>query len=124
MKLFTLIFTAALLLTVSNVSFGQATSNIFETNQAVSIKGSIKFNPLGIADGVVKIKMQNEPAGVYNVLVMDANGTVLETKTINHSDNTATEVADFGRKFAGGTYSLQVISPDNTKTAQTIMLLM
>jgi len=126
MKPFTLILATAFLLAISSVSFAQtstSTYNVSENIQILSIKGSIKFNPLGIADGFVKIKMSNQPKGVYNVKVMDANGTILETKKINHLDSTEIEVADFGRKFPGGTYQLEVISPDNTKTDQTIMLL-
>ena len=125
MKTSTLIIATIALLSISSASFAQTsflTLNV-ANNEVANVTPSIRFNPLGIANGVVKVKMFNQPTGTYTLQVMDANGTVLSVKEINHTNGSTTEVADFARTFAGGTYQLQVISPNNTKTSQTIMLL-
>ena len=125
MKLSTLLIATIALLTISSSSFAQTSFMNLNAgnNEVATVAPSIKFNPLGIANGVVKVKMFNQPTGTYTVQVIDASGTVLGVKEIQHTNGSRTEVADFGRTFAGGTYQLQVISPNNTKTAQTIMLL-
>ncbi|UAY53458.1 hypothetical protein [Ferruginibacter albus] len=114
MKLFTLIIATAI---ISLASFTA-------TAQISSVNSSVKFNPMGIANGVIKVKMNNQPTGVYTLQILDENGTILGVKTINHETANNVETADLGKTFAGGTYRLEVIYPDNTKTGETIMLLM
>ena len=127
MKLFTLILTTTCLLGISTANFAQTsfislkTAENTEMNMVASA-GSIKFNPNGIAKGILKVKMFNQPQGVYTVQLIDSDGNVLGTKEINHTDGT-TETADFGKNFTGGTYQVVVINPDNKKTDETIMLL-
>jgi hypothetical protein len=89
----------------------------------VATNASIKFNPIGIAQGILKIKMFDQPDGIYTVQLLDSDGKVLGTKQIHHTEDTKLEIADFGKNFAGGTYLVEVINPDNIKTTQTIMLL-
>lgn len=91
---------------------------------AGSVKsGSIKFNPNSIAQGILKIKMFNQPEGVYTVQLVDADGNVVAVKAINHTEDKSLEIADFGRKVTGGTYQIVVVNPENKKTSETIMLL-
>jgi hypothetical protein len=128
MKFFTLTLVTICLLAVCTVSVAQ-TSFIslksIETNKAnmVSTAGSINFNPTGIAKGIIKVKMFNQPDGIYTVQLIDVDGKVLGTKQIHHTDGTTQEIADFGKNFAGGTYQVEMVNPDNQKIDQTIMLL-
>ena len=129
MKFFTLILATTCLLAISTVSSAQ-TSFIslkgIESNTGImaTTASSIKFNPNGIAKGILKVKMFNQPEGVYTVQLIDANGNVVGTKELHHANSTEMETADFGKSFDGGTYQVAVINPTNTKTAETIMLLM
>jgi hypothetical protein len=130
MKLFTLIFATTCLLSISTVSFAQTSFisiKYAETSQKSvdpSTAGSIKFNLLGIADGIIKVKMYNQLSGIYTVQLMNADGKMLASNEVSHNDNTNVEVVDFGKKFEGGSYQVVVVNPDNNKTVQTIMLLM
>ena len=125
MKLSTLIIATASLLIISTASFAQTgfvnLNNI--ENNTVTTAASIKFNPIGIANGVVKVKMLNQPKGTYTVQAIDEAGNVIGVKEIQYAGGSNTEIADFGKTFAGGTYQVAVISPDNNKTSETIMLL-
>ena len=89
----------------------------------MNMQGSISFNPVEIAKGIIKVKMFNQPEGTYTVQIIDENGKVLAAKEMHHSDGTNVEIADFGKNFTGGTYQLEVVNPDNKKTDQTVMLL-
>jgi hypothetical protein len=128
MKFFTIISAAVCLLAISTVSVAQTSfisiKNI-EANQvspAIAV-GSISFNSMGIANGIVKVKMFNEPTGVYTLCIKDADGKVIATKEIQHTVGTTLEISDFKKTFDGGTYQLEITTPDNKKTSQTIMLL-
>ena len=102
----------------------QSNNHAEMVSNAASVKsGSIKFNPNSIADGVLKIKMYNQPEGVYTVQLVDADGNVVAVKAINHTEDKSLEIADFGRKVTGGTYQIVVVNPENKKTSETIMLL-
>ena len=128
MKLFTLILATTCLLAISTVSSAQ-TSFIslkgMETNTGImaTTAGSIKFNPNGIAKGILKVKMFNQPEGTYTVQLVDANGNIVGTKEIKHADGTTLEIADFGKKYESGTYQVEMINPNNIKTSETVMLL-
>ena len=126
MKFFTLVI-STVLLAISTTSTAQSSfinlkSSDSRQSQVISA-ASISFNAMGIAAGVVKIKMFNQPAGIYILQVKNADGKIACTKKIDHSINTTLEIAELGKQFEGGTYQLELISPDNTKTNQTIMLL-
>jgi len=129
MKLFTLILTTTCLLGISTVNFAQTSfislkSGLSNEQNMVATTASIKFNPNGIAKGILKVKMFNQPDGVYTAQLVDSDGNVLATKEINHAADTTLETADFGKSFTSGTYQVVIINPDNKKTDETIMLLM
>ena len=72
----------------------------------------------------LKVKMFNQPEGLYTVQLLDVDGKVLAVKQINHAAGLTVETADFEKKFEGGTYQVELINPKNKKTTETIMLLM
>jgi hypothetical protein len=106
-----------------NYSMAYSADQTIGQGNMVATNASIKFNPCGIAQGILKIKMFNQPDGIYTVLLIDSNGKVLGSKEIHHAEDTKLEIADFGKNFAGGTYQVEMITPGNIKTTQTIMLL-
>jgi hypothetical protein len=129
MRLFILTLATTYLLAISAASFAQTSfislKNIDnKENMVTTTAGSIKFNPVEIAKGILKVKMFNQPAGIYTVQITDADGNVSATKEINHTANTITEIADFGKTFAGGTYQVEITGTNNKKTSQTILLLL
>lgn len=128
MKIFTLILATICLLATSTTCVAQ--SSFLSLKNVESIEGikasvapSIKFSLLGIANGIVKVKMFNQPDGIYTVQLIDADGKIVGNKQIQHTSGTVLETTDFGKNLTGGTYQVEVVNPDNQKTTETIMLL-
>ena len=113
---------AILVLTiVSNATFAQ---NGVKNAKPEEVRTSLKISPMQLAEGVVVLKFANQPEGNYTINIADANGTVLMTQAISHNADAAKETVKFGKTLAGGTYTVEVVKPDNTKKTETVMLLM
>jgi len=113
---------AILVLTiVSTATFAQ---NGLKNAKPEEIRTSLKISPMQMADGIVVLKFANQPQGNYTVNIADANGTVLMTQSINYDATAPIETVKFGKTLAGGTYTVEVVKPDNTKKTETVMLLM
>ena len=127
---------AILVLTiVSNVTFAQNSYNnakgLLESSVAThtcakteTVGASLKVCPMQLAEGVVVLKFANQPEGNYTINIADENGNVLMTQAISHNATAAKETVKFGKTLAGGTYTVEVVKPDNTKKTETVMLLM
>jgi hypothetical protein len=135
MKTLNTLIAIVVLTIVSNTTFGQNAyynaKNILESDVATHkcantevTATSLKVCPMQLAEGVVVLKFANQPEGSYTVQVADENGTVLMTKAINHTSTSASETVKFGKTLAGGTYTVNVVKPDNTTKSETVMLLM
>ena len=116
----------------SNASFAQNAvynaKNVLESNVAkhtctkeVATAAALKVCPMQLAEGIVVLKLTNQPEGNYTVKIADENGTVIMTQVINHAD-AAAETVNFGKSLAGGTYTVEVVRPDNTVKTETILL--
>ncbi|MES2430957.1 MAG: hypothetical protein V4556_08470 [Bacteroidota bacterium] len=127
---------AILVLTiVSNVTFGQDNhidvKNILESDLAIhkcnhnhSAVAALKVCPMQIAEGIVVLKLNNQPQGNYTVQIVDENGVVLMAQAVNHNTASTSETVKFGKTLAGGTYTVNVVAPDNNTTSETVMLFM
>ena len=116
----------------SNASFAQDgyynAANVLESNVAkhtcaktVATAAALKVCPMQLAEGIVVLKLTNQPEGNYTVKIADENGNVLMTQVINHGD-AAAETVKFGKSLAGGTYTVEVVRPDNTVKTETVLL--
>ncbi|MGG9971903.1 hypothetical protein ACQ33O_08940 [Ferruginibacter sp. SUN002] len=120
---------AILVLTIAtNASFAQIDTRDFPTThtcpKSKTKQASIKVCPLQIANGIVVVKMNNQPQGEYTVQIADENGNVLMTKAVNHNVTAASETVNFGKNLTGGTYTIEVVTPNKAKQSETVMLLM
>jgi hypothetical protein len=121
MKTLTTILAIICFTIASNKSFSQ--NSYINTNSVINASGSINMNIMKIAEGVVKVKMNNQPAGVYAVQLVDANGKVIATQYFTNENSSSTETVNFGQTLAGGIYAIIVTNPDTTTTSQKFMLL-
>ena len=131
MKTLTTIFTIACFSIITNKGLSQTgyinTKSVFPeaiNTIATSAGQSIKMNTMGIAQGIIKVKMVNQPKGSYSVQLLNSDGVVLSTQVINHEEGTSSEIVQFGKSLPGGMYQVELTSPDNTKTTEKVMLLM
>ncbi|MES2431019.1 MAG: hypothetical protein V4556_08780 [Bacteroidota bacterium] len=97
---------------------------IHKCNHKATAAASIKVCPMQLAEGVVVLTLANQPQGNYTVQIADENGVVLMKQNINHDAAAATETVKFGKTLAGGVYTVNVVTPNNTTKSETVMLLM
>ncbi len=115
MKTLNTLIAIVILTIASNSSFAQ---------KGETATASLKISPIQIANGIVVLKFANQPVGNYNVQIADENGTVLMSQNVNYDATKTSETVKFGKTLAGGTYTVNIVKPDNTKKSETVMLLM
>ena len=125
MKTLTILFAIICFSATTVKSYGQA--NYMDTHTmfaAPDMKTSVKMNPMSIATGVIKVKMQNQPSGNYRIELINAEGKVVSSPILVHQENTPSETVNFERELAGGMYQIVITRPDNMSTTQKVLLLM
>ena len=119
MKTLTTLFAIACFALISNKGISQ--TSYINTNSITA--SSIKVNIMTIAVGIVKVKMNSQPTGVYTVQLINAAGKTISTGTIAHEASASAEIMNFGITLTGGAYSIVVTNPDTTTTVQKFILL-
>ncbi|MEJ7820982.1 MAG: cadherin-like beta sandwich domain-containing protein [Chitinophagaceae bacterium] len=83
-------------------------------------KPGMSLFPNPVVNGVIKIKFNNMPQGLYKVRVLNNLGQTVLSKQIYHATGNSIEVIELGKKIKG-VYHLEVIRPDNSKFSTTII---
>ena len=83
-------------------------------------KPGMSLYPNPVVNGVIKIKFNNMPQGLYKVRVLNNLGQTVLNKQIYHATGNSIEVIELGKKIKG-IYHLEVIRPDNSKFSTTII---
>jgi hypothetical protein len=80
-------------------------------------KGStdITVYPNPVQNGTIKLQMNNMPAGVYRIRVVNMLGQVLQTTQLKHAAGNSTETVPLGSQVGKGAYNLEIIKPDNSR---------
>jgi hypothetical protein len=73
--------------------------------------GDITVYPNPIVNGNVNLQLTNQPAGVYNVRLLNPLGQVVLTKQITHTEGSSTETIKWDYNFARGVYQLEINRP-------------
>ncbi|MGG9971902.1 hypothetical protein ACQ33O_08935 [Ferruginibacter sp. SUN002] len=126
---------AILVLTIAaNASFAQNSvgniKNVFENKVGVhncaktqfATAASLEVCPMQMAEGIVVLKLTNQPLGKYSVSIKDENGVVVMTQNVNYDATATAQTVKFGKALAGGTYTIDVVRPDNTRKSETVLL--
>jgi hypothetical protein len=86
-----------------------------------SANSGIAIYPNPVTNGTVNLQLTNMPQGAYEAKLMNLNGQVLVTKTINHAGGSATQTIQLNNSVAKGIFTLEIINPDKTKTSFKVM---
>ncbi|HEY8657623.1 MAG TPA: hypothetical protein VIL78_01200, partial [Hanamia sp.] len=74
----------------------------------------ITVYPNPIIDGIINIQLNNQPAGVYKMRVLNQLGQLILSKQIIHSEGSSNEVIQLNKYAPYGIYQLEVIKPGDT----------
>ncbi len=73
--------------------------------------GDISVYPNPIVNGNVNLQLTNQPAGTYNVRLLNPLGQVVLTRQITHTEGSSTETIKWDYNFARGVYQLEINRP-------------
>jgi hypothetical protein len=77
---------------------------------AANISQSIVVYPNPAAGSIVKVGFNHVPDGIYTIDVIDANGRILQTQTVNYFQNNFFYVPLNVSQLKGGIYFIKVIN--------------
>jgi len=70
----------------------------------------------------VNIQFANQPAGNYSVRLLGSNGQLITGRVIKHAGGSTTQVMYLPENIDSGTYQVEIISTDKTRTARTLII--
>lgn len=82
---------------------------------------NLKVFPNPITDGNVYLRLENYPAGKYQVRLLNPGGQVMLTRSFEHAGGNYTERIPWDYKMAHGNYYLEVKHPDGSVKVIVVM---
>ncbi len=76
-----------------------------------SAKQAITVYPNPVKDGVINVQMLNQPAGSYEIKLLNIQGQAIITRTIQHANGNNAEIIPLKKGMAKGIYTLQITTP-------------
>ncbi|TDH27774.1 T9SS type A sorting domain-containing protein [Segetibacter sp. 3557_3] len=129
---------------MSSVSYAWADVNAksgdnFYRVKTIEISGEIRYSsivkvtigksapayrlyPNPVTNGVVNLQFINQPAGRFNISLVDAIGQTIVTKQVDRLTGSSTESFRLSRGLSSGKYGLVIYGPDNKKQTFQIIL--
>jgi hypothetical protein len=98
------------------VVFAKAKAPAAATKQAYTIA------PNPIENGMMNLKLDNQPAGKYAVRILGTGGNATTVKTIVHAGGSASQTISLPAAMAAGTYTVEIVAPNKTRSTQTILV--
>ena len=86
-----------------------------------SMKQDITIYPNPITDGMIHLQLVNQPAGSYNIRLLNKIGQEIVTKKISHTEGSSTELIKWDYNLAHGIYQLEVTGPVNVPTTISVI---
>jgi len=97
-------------------------SRIVKVSAAKSITGYTVY-PNPVTDGQISLKMGNQPAGMYQLVLSNQAGQILSRQQLMHAGGTATIQLKPLQVQASGNCQLEITQPDGKKSVVKILLL-
>jgi hypothetical protein len=79
-----------------------------------SLKPTINIYPNPVTNGLLNVKLSNQPPGKYVVRLVDNLGQIIVAKEMTHGGGNGTITIKWNYHLAHGVYQLQVEKPDHT----------
>ncbi len=98
------------------IVFAKAKPVVINNKQGYSIA------PNPIENGVMNVVFKNQVAGKYNVRIVSTGGQTVMIKAITHTGGSANQNITLPSNIPGGTYRVEIIAADKSKTVQTVFV--
>jgi hypothetical protein len=98
------------------IVFKKAAIAVADSKQGYSIA------PNPVENGRMNLQFRNQSAGKYAIRVMSLTGQTLKQATISHAGGTAAQQISLPANMVSGSYQVEIISPDKTRTVQMIVV--
>ena len=96
------------------------------TNVVKVLSGNVKpgfaISPNPVEGGIVNLQFTNQAEGRYTVRLLGTNGQSVFTRVATHAGGNSTQVLNLPSTIASGTYQVEIIAPDKTRTTQTLLV--
>jgi len=74
---------------------------------------SVSVYPNPVVGNTMGLQMNNMAKGNYSILLVNTNGQVIMSKTLNHKEQNSAEIISLDKAPVKGLYRLEIIQPDN-----------
>ena len=79
-----------------------------------SLEEDITAYPNPITSGILRLEFNNQPAGLYEIWLINKSGQLIMSKQINHTEGANTELIKWNYNLAHGSYQLEITKPDGS----------
>ena len=79
-------------------------------------------SPNPVENGIMNLQLKNQEAGKYSVRIISNGGETIMLSTINHAGGNSSQLITLPETMARGTYNVEIVSPDKTKTVQALFV--
>ncbi len=80
-----------------------------------TISSEITVYPNPVKNGIINLHFTNQPAGNYNIRLLNKSGQVIINREIHHVEGTGTENIQLEKHAPHGIYQLEVTKPEGTQ---------
>lgn len=87
-----------------------------------NIKPGFTISPNPVEGSVVNLQFKNQPEGRYSIRLLSIIGQVVFSSNATHAGGNSTQLLNLPEGMAPGTYQLEIIAPDKTKTTQRLLM--
>ena len=95
---------------------------VFAKVKPADTKQGYTIAPNPIENATMNLVFRNQSAGKYEVRMISTGGQTVMIKTITHTGGSANQNVVLPTNIAGGTYTVEILSPDRSKAVQTVFV--
>lgn len=89
---------------------------------ALTVKAGFVISPNPVENGIVNLQFNTQQAGKYSVRIVSTEGKTLQVRTLTHAGGSSMQNINLPATMARGTYTVEIIAPDNSKSVQTLFV--
>lgn len=88
---------------------------------ALNVKGGFVISPNPVENNTVHLQFNAQQAGKYHVKIVSAEGKLIQLTSVTHGGGNSVQNISLP-ETARGTYTVEIIAPDNSKSVQTLLV--